>query len=343
MLTDRVRTVLGWTVFALLAYAALLTLWPFLVPLAWAGILATVFYPLFERLEQRLSAAWGAAIVTCLATLAVVGPLVIVSALFVREAVQAAAMLQSALADGRWAWIQSGLDAVQQRVTIIERVQIAEVAAEAAKRGALLLASQSGVVARNVGGFILDLVVALFATFFLLRDSRAVMRVVRRMLPLEADVRERLIAQVGQLVSVSVVSSLLVAAVQGLLGGAVFALVGIGAPVFWGVVMALCCLLPLGAWLIWMPAAVALALDGSLGRAALVAGLGFGVVSAVDNVLRPALLSGGAQMNGLVILIALLGGISAFGVLGVVIGPVVLATTIALWQTYAATDAHIVE
>lgn len=274
---------------------------------------------------------------------AVVGPLVIVSALFVREAVQAAATLQSTLADGRWAWMQHVLDAIQQRVTIIERVEIAEVAAEAAKRGALLVASQSGVVARNVGGFILDLTVALFATFFLLRDSRAVMRVVRRMLPLEADVRERLIAQVGQLVSVSVVSSLLVAAVQGLLGGAVFALVGIGAPVFWGVVMALCCLLPLGAWLIWMPAAVALALDGSLGRAALVAGLGVGVVSAVDNVLRPALLSGGAQMNGLVILIALLGGISAFGVLGVVIGPVVLATTIALWQTYAATDAHTVQ
>jgi predicted PurR-regulated permease PerM len=126
------------------------------------------------------------------------------------------------------------------------------------------------------------------------------MRIVRRILPMKVDVRERLIAQVRQLVSVSVTSSLLVAAA---------------------------------------PAAILLALDGAIGRAALVAGLGFGVVSAVDNVLRPALLSGGAQMNGLVILIALLGGISAFGVVGVVIGPIVLATTIGLLDTYSATEA----
>jgi predicted PurR-regulated permease PerM len=340
---DQAGAVLGWMLLAVLAYAALLTVWPFVVPLAWAAILATVFYPLFERLTLRWSAAFSAATVTLLATLIVVGPLFVVSTLFVREAVQAAAALQNALADGRYAWVQHTLDAIQQRVTIVERVDVAAVAAEAAKRGALLVASQSGAVIRNIGGFVLDLVVALFATFFLLRDGRSVMAIVRRILPMKVDFRERLITQVRQLVSVSVTSSLLVAAVQGFLGGAVFALVGISAPVFWGVVIALFCLLPFGAWLIWMPAAILLALDGAIGRAAVVAGLGFGVVSAVDNVLRPALLSGGAQMNGLVILVALLGGISAFGPLGVVIGPIVLATTIGLVTTYAANQADVLE
>jgi predicted PurR-regulated permease PerM len=339
---DHVGAVLGWTLLAVLAYAALLTVWPFVVPLAWAAVLATVFYPLFERLELKWSATWSAATVTLLATLIVVGPLIVVSTLFVRETVQAATAMQNAVAGGRFAWVQRTLDAIQHRVTFVEHVDVAAVAAEVAKRGALLVASQSGTVIRNVGGFVLDFVVALFATFFLLRDGRSVMAIVRRVLPMNVEFRERLIAQIRQIVSVSVTSSLLVAAVQGFLGGAVFALVGIGAPVFWGVVIGLFCLLPLGAWLIWMPAALLLALDGAIGRAAVVAGLGFGVVSAVDNVLRPALLSGGAQMNGLVILVALLGGIGAFGPLGVVIGPIVLATAIGLLTTYAS-EAGVLE
>ena len=336
MLNERVGPVLGWTLLAVLAYACLLTIRPFFVPLAWAAVLATVFYPRFGRLEPNWGAARSAAGVTVVATILVAGPLFIISTLFVREAVQAAAALQAALDDGRYAWAQHAIDAIQQRIRLVERVDIAAVTAEGVKRGAMLVASQSGAVVRNVGGFVVDLVVALFATFFLLRDGRTVMRVVRHVLPMDVNARERLIVQVRQLVSVSVTSSLLVAALQGFLGGAVFAIAGISAPVFWGVVIALFCLLPLGAWLIWLPAALLLALDGAVARAALVAGLGFCVISAVDNVLRPALLSGGAQMNGLVILIALLGGISAFGVVGVVIGPIVLATAIGLLDAYSA-------
>lgn len=164
------------------------------------------------------------------------------------------------------------------------------------------------------------------------------MRIVRRVLPLEPAMRERLITQTRELVSMSVTSSGIIAAIQGLLGGIVFALVGIDAPVFWGVIMAFFCLIPLGAWVIYLPAAALLALEGSIGRAAIVAGLGVGVVSAVDNVLRPALLSGGARMNGLLILIALLGGVSVFGVLGLVLGPILLATAVALLKTYTATE-----
>jgi predicted PurR-regulated permease PerM len=124
--------------------------------------------------------------------------------------------------------------------------------------------------------------------------------------------------------------------VQGILGGLVFAAVGIEAPVFWGVVMGFFCLVPLGAWVVWLPAAILLAGSGSIGRAAIVAGLGVGVVSAIDNVLRPALMSGGTKMNGLLIVLALLGGVSAFGVLGLVLGPILVAAGVALLETYVA-------
>jgi predicted PurR-regulated permease PerM len=202
-------------------------------------------------------------------------------AAFLREAVDAAADFQAAFADGRFAWIEPAWRTLEQRVPAAQRVNVAALVTDAARRGATLLAAQSGSVLLNVAGFMFNLIVALFATFFLSRDSKAIVAAVRRMLPLDEPVRERLISQTRDLVSVSVTSSGIVAAVQGLLGGIVFAAVGIDAAVFWGVVMAFFCLVPLGAWVVWLPAAVLLAIGGSIGRAVIVASL--------NNIERPEL------------------------------------------------------
>jgi predicted PurR-regulated permease PerM len=187
---------------------------------------------------------------------------------------------------------------------------------------------------KNTAGFLFDLVIALFATFFLLRDSHAIVDVIRRVLPMEESARERLLSQIRALVSVSVTSAAIVAGVQGLLGGLVFAAVGIEAPVFWGVVMAFCCLLPLGAWVVWLPAAIYLWANGAVVRAIIVVALGLGIVSAVDNVLRPVLLSERTSLNGLLIFVALLGGLGAFGALGLVLGPILVALLLALLKSY---------
>ena len=107
---------------------------------------------------------------------------------------------------------------------------------------------------------------------------------------------------------------------------------------FWGVVMFFFCLLPFGAWVIWLPAAIIFFASGDWTRGAILAGFGVGVVSMVDNVLRPWLLSGRAQMNGLLVLISLLGGVQVFGSLGLVIGPTLMATAIGILRTYIYTD-----
>jgi predicted PurR-regulated permease PerM len=125
-----------------------------------------------------------------------------------------------------------------------------------------------------------------------------------------------------------------VAAVQGALGGTAFALLGIDAPVFWGVVMAFFCILPLGAWVIWLPAALWLIATGAMLKGLILVGVGVGIVSLADNFLRPALLSERAQMNGLIIFISLLGGMSVFGLLGVVLGPILVATAAGLVEAY---------
>jgi predicted PurR-regulated permease PerM len=106
--------------------------------------------------------------------------------------------------------------------------------------------------------------------------------------------------------------------------------------VFWGVVMAFFCLLPFGAWIVWGPTAVWLMVTGDLTRGLVLAAVGVGVVSAVDNVLRPILLSGRSQINGLLLFISLIGGVSAFGAVGLVLGPILMATTVGLFEAYVS-------
>jgi len=104
--------------------------------------------------------------------------------------------------------------------------------------------------------------------------------------------------------------------------------------VFWGVVMAFFSLLPIGAGIVWLPAAIWLLLTGSIGRGVTLVVVGVGIIGLVDNVLRPMLLSGRTQLNGLLVFVSLLGGISAFGFLGLVLGPVIMATTIGMFDAY---------
>ena len=195
-------------------------------------------------------------------------------------------------------------------------------------------------LAPRAGGFVADffatlgsLVAMLFALFFLLRDGAAISRQLRDLLPLPPDESERLMTDTRDLVIASVGAGLIVAAAQGLIGGAAFWLLGIGAPVFWGAVMGFCSLLPIvGAAIVWVPAGVGLLLSGAIGRGVIMLLVGAFGISMVDNVLRPLLLSGRTSVSGLVIFFGLLGGAAAFGFIGLLIGPIILVTTARLLE-----------
>jgi hypothetical protein len=123
--------------------------------------------------------------------------------------------------------------------------------------------------------------------------------------------------------------------VQGAIGGLAFAMLGLGAPIFWGVIMAFFSLLPLGAWIVWFPASIWLLLTDQMARGIALMVIGAGGISLIDNFLRPWLLAGRTEMNGLLVFISLLGGISAFGLVGLVLGPVIMATAISFVDAYA--------
>jgi predicted PurR-regulated permease PerM len=138
------------------------------------------------------------------------------------------------------------------------------------------------------------------------------------------------------LVAASVTATVAIAVVQGLIGGLTFALLGIEGAAVWGLIMGILSFLPVvGATLIWLPAAVWLMLSGSLGKGIALLLVGLLVLSSVDNVVRPLLLAGKSPMNTLVMILSLLGGLSAFGFIGIVLGPLVAAVVTALVESYA--------
>src|ERR1039458_8836152 len=201
------------------------------------------------------------------------------------------------------------------------------------------MASELGAVVRHIVVFVFELFVMLFGLFYFLRDGDAVLERFRFFLPFEEGMRERMLAEARELIFASVTTSLLIAAVQGLICGGAFAIVGLGSPIFWGVLMAFLSLLPVvGAWPVWIPAAIWLFSTGHGGRAVILIVICGGLGATIDNILRPVLLGGRSSLNGLLVFISVLGGIAVFGVLGVVLGPIVVATAVGMLDVYSGKD-----
>lgn len=332
---ERISTLLFYGTVLLLGYLIFLLFKPFLTPLAWAAILASLFHTQYEQLRHRFGrtpAAWAC---TLLVIVAIIVPAVLVLAAFIEEATQAIKTLDISVQTAGFTRLQRLWTAAIASRLGGSAGSLEDVIKQGTTWLAAAIAGQAGALLRNLVLIVVDLVVMLFAVFFFFRDGDAIMSAVRRVLPFEPEQSERMISEAAELIHASVTAGITVAIVQGALGGITFALLGLDAPVFWGVIMAFFALLPIaGAWVIWAPAAVWLLLTGSVGRGLILIAVGAGVVGLVDNFLRPILLSGRTQLNGLLVFISLLGGIAAFGFLGLILGPVTMATTIGMMDAY---------
>ncbi len=311
---------------------------PFLVPLLWAAALAICFDPINTRIERRVGRTSGAALTTVIVALAIVVPVIGVTAAFVAQASRLVGDLPAAAVRAPTS-AQQWLHTVAARVPGGNAIDVGEVVADALKRAAAVVSQHAAGALQDSVALVLDVAVTLFALFFFFRDGAALMVRVRRLVPLDEDLRERLIRQIAAVVRSSLTAGVLVALAQGALSALAFWAVGLAAPLFWGVVTTLACVLPFGAWVVWAPAAIWLAIGGHVGRGLMLAALGAGIVSSVDNVLRPALMSEHTEMNGLLLFISLLGGAAAFGSVGLVAGPVLVATAMALLDAWSSTTA----
>jgi predicted PurR-regulated permease PerM len=334
--SDRLTTVLSYGTLLLLIYLVYLIAAPFLVPLAWSAVLAIFFYPLHERIEKRVRPTQAALLSTLAVTLLLIVPAIVVLVFATRQALVASAQIQSAVLDPdkalsvhAIAWIRNHLPYELQAMDFSQPLK------QAAERVATFLAGNFAGLVKNLAAFFLDLFIVIFALFFMFRDGDSVVRGVRHLLPFDESIQTDMLSESKDLIFASVAVGLIIAGLQGFLGGVAFTIGGVPTALFWGVLMAFFSLVPVvGSALIWVPAALWLGFTGHWGKAITVLAICGGVASVADNIIRPVLLRNRTRLNELLLFIGVLGGLEAFGLLGLVAGPTIVAAAMGVFRVY---------
>ncbi len=315
---------------------------PFFAPLFWACAISLLFHPVQRRLEQW----WGERPnITALATLllcvvVVVIPVLLVLASFVREAADLYQRIDSGeIKPG--ALVDRLRDALPPLEALLEKLNLdiaslRQHAADSAVSASRFVAQNALSVGQTTFQFILQLGLMLYVTFFLLRDGRALVKELARALPLGDEREALLFAKFAEVTRATIKGNLVVAAVQGALGWLIFWLLGIPAAILWGVVMAVLSLIPaVGAALIWFPAALYLFAIGQWIQAVILLLYGTLVIGLADNLLRPILVGRDTKLPDWLVLISTLGGLVWVGIHGFVMGPLVAALFVVVWQIFS--------
>jgi predicted PurR-regulated permease PerM len=334
--SDQVTTVLSYGALLLLGYLVYEITAPFLIPLAWSAVLAIFFYPLYEWLLKKMRPTSAAAVSTLGVTVLLIVPALFVLFYTTKQAIEAGGKAQVILQAPEKLvptravdWVKSQLPESMQDVDLTDPVR------RGAEAVAGYLAARLGSLVRNLFTFFLDLFVLIFALFFMFRDGGEVVRGVTHLVPFDRSIQEDMVHESKELIFASVAVGLLVAAIQGALGGLAFTLAGVGTGIFFGVLMGFLSLVPVvGSALVWVPVAVYLAFTGHLGKGLLIAAICGGVAGVADNIVRPLLLRNRTHLNELLLFISVLGGIEVFGLLGLVAGPTIVAAAMGVFRVY---------
>lgn len=329
-----------WFLFALTAltlYLSYLVAQPFLNAIFAAVVLAVVFHPLHGKMHffvQRPNLA--ATISTILVIVVVAIPAGVLGVVVTRELGDLYSSLseKSAALGGVSAYIMHVLEMpirIFGKYVDLSRLDVRSTLLGWVDTASRYLVGVSGRVVSNLLSLLLEIVVVFFTLFFLFRDGKAIQRHVTSVLPLTLEQSNRLVSRVNETIVASVYGGIAVGLAQGLLTALAFWVLGLSSPVVWGLVAALASLIPfVGTGLVWAPAAAVLALDGHWIKALILLGWGAAVVAQIDAVVRPYVVSGRAKLHNLLIFFALLGGVKAFGFMGIFIGPVIVSATIVL-------------
>ena len=304
-------------------------------------MLAVLFFPAQTRWQRAVRGRNSlAALLTILTILVIVIlPLVLVGIAVSREVV----LLYDRVASGEID-LQEPILRAQEYLPLandlLERLgtdfdQLREGLSNAAVTTSRFLAAQALDIGQNALRFVVLLFLMLYFLFFFLRDGRRILDHIIRALPLGDNREQRLMDKFAEVARATIKGTLVVGVVQGSIGALLFWMLGIGAPVFWGVIMTLLSLLPaVGSAIIWGPAAIYLIATGEVVNGIILIAAGTLIIGLVDNILRPILVGRDTKMPDFLILLATLGGLTVFGISGFVIGPIIAGLFLIIWQMF---------
>lgn len=312
---------------------------PFYGTLLWASIIALLFAPVYRRLRDRRTAA--ALLTLLVAVVLVIVPFALLSGALAREAMGVYDRVQS----GQWdpglafhrmlevlpAWVREELS----RLGLVDLDTLQRPLSAMVSQASQFIAARALGVGQDTFEFIAQLFITIYVAFFLIRDGASLVGAIRRAIPLTDEHKKDLIDKFATVIRATVKGNLVVAAVQGALGGLAFWFLGVRAALLGGVLMAFLSLLPaVGAALVWFPVAVYFFVTGAVWQAVVLTAYGVLVIGLVDNLLRPVLVGKDTRMPDFVVMITTLGGMAVFGLNGFVLGPTIAAMFIAVWHIH---------
>jgi predicted PurR-regulated permease PerM len=327
----------------LVSVAFFWVLWPYYGAVFWGAVLAILFNAPFLRLLRKMpqKRTLAALLTLSIILVLVILPVGLISALLTQEAASMYQRVQSGeLSFTRYfqqiynalpSWVtgildRSGLDnlgLIQERVT------------SSLTQGSQFIATQALSIGQNAFDFFISFFIMLYLLFFFLRDGGALSRRIKEAIPLEAEIKRNIFSKFTTVIRATVKGNIVVAMLQGALGGLMFWFLDIHAPVLWGTLMAFLSLLPaVGAAVVWIPVAIYFLATGAVWQGVVLIAYGVLVIGLVDNVLRPVLVGKDTKMPDYVVLVSTIGGMSLFGLNGFVIGPVIAAMFMAAWDIF---------
>lgn len=330
----------------LLGYLSYEIFKPFLFPIAWGIVFSLLFYPLYAFLNRYIR--WK--------SLVSILVIIIIIFLIIAPFSYFSVMLASE-AKGLLKYAGSGKENILQKIiekeptkTIVQKsmdiLQIDEDELSNNISEVLTKISKelTGIVTKGISGVfasIVDFFIMAVCIFFFLRDGPSILKKIQEYLPFSEDQKERMKKQITDIVVSTMYGGVIIALVQGSIGGMTFAILGISSPVMWGLAMAITSFLPLiGPFIIWMPAAIYLFFAGYIIKAFILVFIGFFGISMVDNFLRPLIIGSRTKMPFLPLFFTVLGGIKLFGLIGIIMGPLIFALFVSIFEIFRKVETE---
>lgn len=324
---------------------ALALLLPFLEPIIWAAIITLFTFPIYKKLQKRANlSATLAATAMCLIVLTfVIVPVGFLAASLTNETLR--------LYDSIKTSVQQDpahlLDTLQQSSVIGDYLaktlnsyrhhqdKINSFLTDLAQKGSNVFLQQGTLIFKNLASMLFKGGIMLVTLFYLFRDGEKLVATLKALMPFPSQDTERFTRIISDMVTATLYGNLLTGMLQGAMGVLILWLLDFSAPILWGMVMAICTLIPVvGTALVWGPASIILLITGEWIKAIILAGFGMLIISQIDTFVKPLLISGRTSVHNLLLMLSILGGISMFGFLGVILGPIIIALAISILEFY---------
>ncbi|MFH1789925.1 MAG: AI-2E family transporter [bacterium] len=336
----KLRNILFFGLLSVITIVFLYVIKPFMLPIFWAAVIASIFYPLYLKLKKHLKLENLSVFITLMIVFIIlIIPLVLLSSLLIKESLDLYVAIDNSRSEinenisQTINWIKT--NSYTKNLRFDDTFWVQKFAELTKTVTAYIFASAKGFT-QNSLMFVLMFLMMFYTLYYFLRDGASMLKKIMYLSPLGDKNEQMLYNKFTSTARAVIKGTLIIGMIQGAIGGMLFFVTGMQGALIWGVIMVVASIIPaLGSYIIWMPAGIVMLVIGNVWEGLLILIVGAVIIGTIDNILRPILVGKDTQMHPLLILFSTLGGIVLFGISGFVIGPIITALFISLWEMYA--------